>query len=238
VDTEEAELIKAQDAVNAHPLGSGAVSAGEIKSKKLDLIPDYVTTCFGRFLEEDADELVTKKGLSFKLQGKRKKLEPGEVSIAQWLSANIVILEKLTPSFSSSQVKEYLKYTRQVGDLLQVYTSESVFLLDDHHRREVYDEDIRWNDVSGHLERFYLERLRGSGGNAGSSSSSGASAKSKRNRFAHPCTRYNTKEGCNNSECKFLPICNYKGCRGNHPRHEHEFRTGKAASTVATGAAE
>jgi hypothetical protein len=222
--------------VNGHRLGalSTVTTAGELKAKKLYLIPDFITSSTGRYMRDnDEDELVTKKGLSFKLQGK-KKLDPEEVSIPQWLSANILILEKLIPTLTTEQVKDYFKYTREIGDLLQIYTSASVFLLDDHHRHEVFEEDIRWKDIGGNLERFYLERKKGNGGNAGSSAtssssgSSGAAAKPKRNRFNHPCTRFNTKEGCDNDQCKFMPICSVKGCRGNHPKYEHDFRTGKS----------
>jgi hypothetical protein len=232
-DSQEGDLLRAQDAVNGR-LGAAALpSSGELKTKKLYLIPDFITSNTGRYVRrEDEDELVTKKGLSFKLQSK-KKLDPEEVSIPQWLSANILILEKLIPTLSTEQVKDYFHYTRQVGDLLQIYTSASVFLLDDHHRHEVFEDNIRWRDVSGNLERFYLERKKGTGGNAGTSTASSSTtsgAKVKRNRFNHPCTRFNTKEGCDNELCKFMPICSYKGCRGNHPKYDHDFRTSKAGT--------
>jgi hypothetical protein len=234
-ESQESELLRAQDAVNGHRLGAAALpsSSGELKVKKLYLIPDFITSSTGRYVKrEEEDKLVTKKGLSFKLQSK-KKLDPEEVSVPQWLSANILILEKLIPTLSTEQVKDYFHYTRQVGDLLQIYTSASVFLLDDHHRHEVFEDNIRWRDVSGNLERFYLERKRGTGGNAGSATTSSGSttgSKVKRNRFNHPCTRFNTKEGCDNEHCKFMPICSFKGCRGSHPKYEHDFRTSKSGS--------
>lgn len=208
------KLLRAQDTVNAR-IGQ----LGEQKSKKFLAIPDFITSCDGLALEEEEDELVTKKGLSFKLQGRRKKIEPGEVTIAQWLSANIAILEQLTPLFTTQELGDYYTYTRQVGDLLQIYTSQSVFLLDHEHRKEVHRSGKRWNNVSGHQERFYLVRLKGSGGNAGVVST--PTGGKKRNRFAHPCLRFNSDEGCSNENCKFLHVCSVKGCRGEHSKVKH-----------------
>ena len=161
-----------------------------------------------------------------------------DVTIPQWISANICIFELLTPSMTVREIKDYLSYTKQVGDLLQVYTSSTVFQLDHEHRQEVACEEHRWNEVSAHLERYYLVRARGSGGSAGDDGkNSGGVTKSAKRRFNHPCAQYNSKEGCDNVACKFMPVCSVKGCRGNHPKHLHpagdDFRS-VGAGTVAT----
>jgi hypothetical protein len=220
------ELIQAQDAVNSRLRTSGQ---GETKIKKAFAIPDFIRTSRGRGVLEDDDELVTKNGLSFKLQGRTKKVDVADVTIPQWISANICIFELLSPSMTVREIKDYLNYTKQVGDLLQVYTSSSVFQLDHEHRQEVACEEHRWNEVSAHLERYYLVRARGS--------NSGGVTKSAKRRFNHPCARYNSKEGCDNVACKCIPVCSVKGCRGNHPKHQHpagdDFRSG-GAGVVAT----
>jgi hypothetical protein len=218
------DLVRAQDSVNSR-LGASTLQ-GENKLKKALAIPDYIRSSSGVGLVEEDDELVTRKGLTFKLQGRTKKIEVQNVTIPQWLSANILIFEILTPTLTVREIKDYLHYTRQVGDLLQVYTSATVFQLDHEHRQEVAREEHRWNEVSSHLERYYLERVRGSGGNAGTSTNGGgsggtATSKSAKRRFNHPCARYNSKDGCDNVQCKFQPICSIKGCRGNHPKHLH-----------------
>ena len=125
------------------------------------------------------------------------------------------------PTLSVQQIKDYIRYSKQIGDLLQIYTSASVFQLDDDHRKEVARDEYRWCELDSHLERYYLVRKAGTGGNAGDGNVATTSAGKKRNRFNHPCVRFNSKEGCDNNSCKFQPCCNIKGCRGDHPRHLH-----------------
>ena len=236
-NSDSLDLIQAQDSVNRRL--STPVIQGEIKVRKALAIPDFVRTSRGIGIVEEDDELVTKNGLSFKLQGRTKKLDVADVSIPQWMSANLVIFELLIPSFSAQQVKDYLSYSKQIGDLLQIYSSSTVFQLDDEHRKDIAREDGRWNEISSHLERYYLVRRQGSGGNAGDNTVSGVNAsKPKRNRFNHPCARYNSKEGCENSSCKFPHVCSIKGCRGDHPKHLHptsdDFRKPTAGAIAGT----
>jgi hypothetical protein len=236
-----ADLLKAQDAVNSS-LSVPAVYQGEVKQKKPLLIPDFITSCRGLGREEDDIELLTSKGPSFKLQGRAKRPEAKDVSVAQWITANTAILERLLPSLSARELKSYLFYTRQIGNYLQIYTAESCFLLDNEHRKEVCLGNCQWHEVCQHMVGFYLVRRSNSGGNSGpvssnSSASSATGSKSKKSRFSHPCARFNSPEGCSNDNCKFQPICSVKGCRGPHPKHEHpsaDFRKGEAASSVGS----
>jgi hypothetical protein len=198
------DLLRAQDAVNARYLGQ--FKQGELRGKKTLLIPDFVTSCLGVSYDQEDIELLTSKGPSFKLQGRTKKLEAKDVSVAQWVSANIAILEQLMPSLSSHELREYLSYTRQIGDLLQIYTSEAIFTLDNEHRKEVCLGVRRWSDISVHMDRFYLSHslLKNSGGNVGNvNAANTTSGKSRTNRFNHPCVRFNSREGCDNPTCKF-----------------------------------
>ena len=96
------------------------------------------------------------------------KPEAKGVSVAQWVTTNIAILEKLMPNFSSQELRDYLSNTKQIGDLLQIYTSESIFTLDNEHRKDVCFGNQRWCDISTHMDRFYLSR---SGGNSPSNAS-------------------------------------------------------------------
>jgi hypothetical protein len=236
------ELLRVQDRVNSS-VGSQSAQ-GEPKVKKAYQIPDFITSCDGLGTEEEDFELLATKGRSFKLQGQKKKPEVKDVSIAQWLSANLVILELLLPTLSQREVLDYYSYTRQIGDFLQIYTLGTVFQLDSDHHKDVARGERRWNEISSHYVHFYLSqsRLRGSGGNAGSSSGTSSdrppNGKKNKSRFNHPCARFNTREGCSNENCKFKPICSYQGCRGNHPLYEHpgkqsagdSFRKGNAGS--------
>jgi hypothetical protein len=164
-------MLKAQDAVNAICLSTNR--QGELKQKKPLLIPDVITSCLGICHDTDDIELLTSKGPSFKLQGRAKKPEAKDVSVAQWVTANISILEQLVPSFSSQELRDYLSYTKQIGDLLQIYTTEAIFTLDNEHREDVCFGNRKWCDISVHMDRFYLSHslLKGSGGNSPSNAS-------------------------------------------------------------------
>jgi hypothetical protein len=221
-DDESGDLLHAQDAINARSLGS--ISQGEKGLKKPYLIPDYITSCHGIGQDDDDIKLLTSKGPSFKLQGKSKKVEPKDITVAQWVSANIVILELLIPTFSSQDLSDYLSYTKQIGDLLQIYPTDAIFVLDHEHRRDVCRGNRKWCDISVHMDRFYLSqaRIKNAAVNASSNSAGGSvSGKKQKNRFSHPCSRFNTRAGCNNDKCKFEPICSVRGCRGPHPKYEH-----------------
>jgi hypothetical protein len=98
---------------------SSFFNQGEVKVKKALLILDFVCSHRGVPVEED-DKLVTRKGIMFKLQGKVKTPEVTDVTIPQWLSANVRILEQLVSTFTTSQLFDYLTYTHQIRDLLQV----------------------------------------------------------------------------------------------------------------------
>ena len=78
-NTNSRELLQAQDSVNARLVSSNV--QGEQKVKKALSIPDYIRTSRGVGITEEDDELVTKNGLSFKLQGRAKKLDVAEVSV-------------------------------------------------------------------------------------------------------------------------------------------------------------
>jgi hypothetical protein len=240
------DMLQAQDAVNSRVPSSASNSfQGENRLKKVNLIPDFITSCSGIGLEEEDDELLTKNGRSFKLQGKNKRPDAKDVMQAQWMSANIAILEHLLPSMSVSEVSDYYSYTRHIGDLLQIYTSASVFHMDNEHRKDVAKGLRKWSEITIYMVSFYLVRLRGSGGNAGGStsdSSTGGGSSSnggnrRNNRFNHPCTRYNSREGCDNASCKFQPVCSIRGCRGDHPKYKHPNVGGEDFRKNGPGAA-
>jgi hypothetical protein len=69
-------------------------------------------------------------------KAKKKRVEPHDVSTAQWISTNSRIYEILSGSMSSKQRASYREFTRQIGDLLQVYSEQSVMVLDHEHRRQ------------------------------------------------------------------------------------------------------
>jgi len=234
------ELLFAQDSINQ------SVRRSTIGEKKIHLIPDYISHRRGT-IEEDDDSFVTTKGRTYKLEGRQRKLAASEVSIPQWITANERIREILSITFSKQEARDYAKYVRQIGDLLQIYSSDSIFTLDNVHRKEmavppIDDEDKRWCDIDPHLVNFYLERgVKKNGGSSTDNSSAqsgvGGSGKvpKKKKKLAHPCVRFNSSEGCKyGNNCSFPHICSESNCMGSHPNHEHNhFRkdaSGKSTS--------
>jgi hypothetical protein len=224
------ELIGAQDQVNASL--NAVRSSGERVGSKPLLIPDYISN-FESIVEDEEDSFVTTKGKTFSLQQK-KKPAAGEVTVAQWITANVTILELLIPTFSAQQIADYLKYTQIVRDLLQLYTPQSVFCYDNAHRKEVCRMGKRWNEVSIHQQTMFLSKIRNMGSNAGVD---GGRSKSRRNRFTTPCAKYNLKEGCAyKNQCRFPHVCSEKGCGGTHPAFEHNesFRSQSGGNQATT----
>jgi hypothetical protein len=224
------DLLTAQE--SSVTTTSRSTSSGEKTLKKPLLIPDHINYWNG-LEDDDDDSFVTTQGKTFKLEGRRRRLSPREVSIPQWLSANLNILELLSDSLTPLEVKQYLDYTKQIGDLLQIYMTGSVFCLDDSHRRDVHRGIRQWNAINGHQERFFLvcERSVGVSSSASSSASGSTSGRRRRNRPGQPCVAYNTVEGCKyRDNCKFPHICSDKLCGGSHPRHLCFRTTAKPAA--------
>jgi hypothetical protein len=210
----EREFLEVQEAINKDSLTSGE------KNKKFLAIVDFVTLpeCF---LSDDEETLLTTTGRQLTFKSKNKKLEPKEVSAAQWIGANSRILDVLYPTLSKAEISDYNDYTRQIGDLLQLYTEPSVMSLDHSHRKAVAMFNRRWNDVSNHTERFYL-RVKPSQKADRSDSVKGTKPKG-RSKFQHVCVKYNTSEGCTyGDQCRFRHKCNEKGCHDTRPKHTHE----------------
>ena len=96
------------------------------------------------------------------------------------------------PTFSSQDLKDYLSYTKQIGDLLQIYTTEAIFTLDNERRRDVCRGNRRWCDISVHMDRFYLSHscIESSVGsyNANSGAGNSSGGKKSKSRFNHPCS--------------------------------------------------
>jgi hypothetical protein len=245
-----------EDILHSEIRGGGSVGGiqrlGENNFKRVLLIPEFITHFEG--IEEIAeDSFVSKEGNTFNLHSKSKRVTAKEVSIPQWISANNRICEILSVAFSPQDLKDYNRYTRQIGDLLQIYPAASVFLLDNAHRKDVFSYGARWHQIDNHLERFYLQKpskffdsqadavVSSTSDNVGSNSSSGntvsSGKSSNRKRWIHPCTKYNSKEGCQfKNGCRFPHICSERGCMGAHPVHEHKnFRSNSSGKSEGNG---
>jgi hypothetical protein len=169
-------------------------------------------------VSESEEVIHTGDGTQLILKKTPKKPSPDKLSAGQWVSANIRILQRLLPSFSEQELSDYLDYTIGVGDNLQLFTSSSVFILDNEHRIDVHKSGRRWNNIDSRLENLFLKRKeeplsvsksQGSGGSkpqsSGSSSSSGRN--SDRPRSGNVCWKYNSSEGCTFGEhCRYVHV--------------------------------
>lgn len=188
---------------------------GENPTKKVLLIPDFVVTRDG---DNDSDEetLVFSQG-NLRVKSKNKPTLR-EVTVAQWISANISILEILRETFSPDQLSDYLQFTKQIGDYLQIYTVPSVLALDNQHRKDVFKYGHKWSDISIHHISFYLVRIR-MGHTANGSSTNNQAPRQKRKGVCH---KFNSTEGCTyGSKCRYPHVCSVSGCGGNHPSMSH-----------------
>jgi hypothetical protein len=147
---DETALVKTQD--------TGAI--GE-KPKKHFSIPDYIT-CSHASYNNDEEVLVATAGgkLTFKSSA-YKKVEVHNVMVGQWIAANSWIFDILAPAMSFSQTLAYNEYVKMVGDYFDLYTTASVMVLDEEHRRHVNFSGRAWDDDSLHFERLHL-KIKGS----------------------------------------------------------------------------
>ena len=193
------------------------------------LIPDFVSQPKGVY-EGDSDEYVASVGLGRDLvmRGK-KKPTLDQISLAQWLSANVRILLQLISErkITTERVDQYLQYTSEIGDLCQTYTTASVMLLDNAHRLRQHQKQCAWMDIDRHSKDFYLERRPKIGpnkpaynrGNASSKRQSGQPLDSQGQEI---CRSFNKTSGCSYTNCKYMHICQVPGCEGNHPKYQHD----------------
>ena len=78
----------------------------------------------------DAEDVIhSAKGMSLVMQTTLKRVTAEKLTSGQWISANARILNKLISEkrLDSSQIEDYLDYTSRIGDLLQLFTTASVF---------------------------------------------------------------------------------------------------------------
>jgi len=201
--------------------------------KKHLQIPDFITRTQGSITDNEEVLVSTASGkLTFK-SAVYKKVEIHNVTVGQWISANSRIFDLLSPTMSYSQIVAYSEYTKQIGDLLDLYSTASVMLLDDEHRRLVNFSGRPWDDISLHLERLHLKAklpnsIPSNVANSVTSVSTGKKAAKKSN---NPCYGFNSKAGCQNGEnCAFKHVCSYRVsgvlCREKHAKFEHlQFQT-------------
>jgi hypothetical protein len=196
---------------------------------------------------QDKDEVLhSGKGINLVLQVSNKRVTPDKLSAGQWIGANSRILDKLITSgrLSASQLADYLDYSRKIGDLLQQYTTSSVFMLDHVHRLEVHDKPSKqWSDIDATLQSAHLKKKdEFNNSQAANRFSSGSARDSRDNRgrgyqnrhVGSPCFAYNSPEGCRYTKDK----CRYdhvdSGDKGGQRDRAPRFQKASGSSSTTT----
>ena len=142
------------------------------------------------------------KGMNLVLQTNLKRVTPDKLTPGQWIAANARILTKLVTEkkIGTAEIEDYLEYTGRVGDLLQLFTASSVFVLDNHHRLEQHQTGKPISLVNCTLQNSHLKRkdesmhVSAAAGAAKNTYSSGGAGNRRGNSRA--CWMYNSEEGC------------------------------------------
>jgi hypothetical protein len=167
-------------------------------------------------MSESEEVVHTGDGTQLVLKKTARKSSPDKLTTGQWVSANVRILQRLIPGFSTQELSDYFDYTIGVGDSLQLFTTSSVMILDNEHRIDVHKTGRRWNNVDSRLENRYLKRKEESqvkpqqqsiSRNTSGGDRYGGGRSSDRPRSGNICWQYNSAEGCPfHDRCRFQHI--------------------------------
>ena len=200
-------------------------------------ITDYIIrdTCVE---EEETEEVLSSEALGTKLvlKGRRKKLLPKEITVAQWVGANQRIFAKLYPLFNDVELQEYGEFVEEISEMFSQYPVPNGMRVDDIHRKEVALKGRRWNDIRLFLQVHYLPRNmhRSNPVAVTAGHKNGPSSKDIPSRRI--CIEFNEKGSCRfGNACRFRHVCSVAGCYEKHAACKHEvpsnsFRTRESSS--------
>jgi hypothetical protein len=194
------------------------------KPKKHFCIPDFITRVDSSINDQEDILLTTSSGKLTFNTGVSKKIEVKDVKIGQWIGANSRIFDVLESSLSRYEIMAYKEYTRQVGDLFQLYTEPSVMQLDNEHRRLVNKTGHTWSEILLHLERLFLKIKHTDQGVVQSAQNDKFKGAKK---SGNACFAFNTKSGCKRGDtCHYKHVCSAqlgdKICREQHSKCDHD----------------
>lgn len=158
------------------------------------------------------------------LRDARSKIKTEDVTMEQWAGANARILIELLDSMEREQVVDYLTYTAQIADLMQVCKRSSVLLLDESHRTRVHQSGCKWDDIDQMRAYVFLNKKEEEP-KPTSKRPWGPSKEYKgpTDSNGRPiCLNYNREDGCLRSHCRFAHTCSVPGCKENHPKFKHQ----------------
>jgi len=196
------------------------------QSQKTLFIKDYVSCNRTIPPDEDRPVYASQSGEGLYLRSTAtNRVKTENVTIAQWVSANMRILSLLL-SRGDDILHDYVKYTEEIGELFQIYSTPSVMMYDYRYREKQAAEQFRWGTPDVHLVNFYLRTNVPSATTSrrpptAPSSLQSSSQLPRDNKGQLLCRDYQQKSGCNRKFCKFSHVCGVDGCRRNHPEYLH-----------------
>lgn len=229
------------------------------------LLPVNFATVFNGGIGLEEEEIVGNGQFQGRLvwqsgRGNTRRPTPDRLSYGQFYEANARIFKLL--NLSGQAEIEYLDYQRQLGILLQTFTTSSMFLLDHLHRQFVFESGARWHVIENSLQNAVLkkkdEHKYVNNNQHQNQQTRRYDTKPTRsynvdtdNRRTNPnestgetvCWLYNLYKGCYfGDRCKYPHVCSVDGCRQAHPAYKHSdfnhdrpprFRTDKASSHIS-----
>lgn len=197
---------------------------GTVRSKKPLFIKDFVSN--NKIIPcDDERELFTSGTDSVYMRSQSSKSKPEQVSIPQWISANMRIMSTLIERgdlCSTRDIADYMKYTEEIGEYFQIYTTPSVMLYDHRYRERQAINMSRWGAPDIHSVNFYLRtNFKQPPGPTNFNRKSQSQPVLKDNKGQNLCRDFQQKSGCNRKFCKYSHVCAAEGCRRNHPEYLH-----------------
>ena len=156
-----------------------------------------------------------------------RKPKLDNVSLSQWIVANLAILYKLQgeSKLTVEGLLDYLSYTTKICQLVQRYSLTSVLLYDREYRKLQSAHGFRWGTDVPHLQSVYLQS-RGprpthpiQKGHGTPSSKSQPTPLTLDGKII--CKLFNSKNGCHFKDCKYVHQCFHPGCHQAHSAVSH-----------------
>ena len=197
-------------------------------SGKALFISDFVTKPYTSRTDNPDTELCNQGDTQLIIRSTRQKPAPEQVNLAQWISANAMIMSQLIKDGSlgsQDAILDYLQYTKDFGDYAQVCDHGSVMLYDHEYRRKQALNSTRWGIDDIHLATFYLQRKLAH----------------KKQPVDHPprrsdrpprlldasgveiCRNFNANLQCSRDPCRFSHACAICKERG-HTKSRHDLK--------------
>jgi hypothetical protein len=211
----------------------GLLAAGSKRGEKPLLPVDFVSVIPGVIPGEE-DILNQSNGIELVIRSVgSKNLTPDKLSSGQYLEAANTILQILLPTFTTSELVDYVEYQRQVGCYLQIFSVGSVFLLDHAHRKNVFYKKHKWNAIDQCLSTGTLKQKTDVllVARAGKKKNATQSVPRFSSSTGVPCVNYNDRNRyCQFNPCKDPHICSVEGCTKSHPVYKHGIRSSSDSS--------